>query len=274
MKSILFPCILLLALCGSGTLFSLHAQNKKELIAQVQKLRTELDNTHTDLAQSRKNEAASNARVSAIEAELTDLRATNANLFANLNRITEESSKKTASISESLTNIQQTERQLRLISDALTRIDSTTLSIVTALKKTMGDNAKIGISNNVVTVAIDNTALFGEDDKSYLLGEEADSYLSKVADIMKKHPQVRLQVDSHANSLNYEKGAPTDNLELSALRAVAVGRKLSAEMGIKENRITTTGKGIEGLSLETSTRFQLRPDYVTFFTSIKDNIKS
>jgi chemotaxis protein MotB len=273
MKKLTFPGILILVCCTLGTI-SLQGQSKKDLIAEVQNLKTELDQTHTDLAQARKNEAVSNARVTGIEAELADLRATNTNLLANLNRITEESSKKTASISESLTNIQQTERQLRSISDALTRIDSTTLSIVTALKNTMGENAKIGISNNVVTVAVDNPTLFGEDDKSFLLDEGATAYLNKIADIMKKHPQVRLQVDSYANSLNYENGAPKDNLELSALRAVAVGRKLSSEMAIKENRITTTGNGIEGLSLETSTRFQIRPDYIAFFTSIKDNIKN
>ena len=253
---------------------TLQAQSKKELIAEIETLESELATTKEDLAASRKNEATTMARVIAIESQLAGLRETNTSLLSNLNRITEESSKKTSSISESLTNIQSTERQLRTIRDALTRMDSTTLSILTALKKTMGENARIGISNNVVIIAIDNKALFGESDLSYSLDTTASSSLAKIADILKKHPETRLQVDSHANALDFGKTAPADNLELSALRAVAVARKLSSEHGIREERIAAGGKGIEGLSLETTTRFNITPDYTAFFKSIKDNIKN
>jgi outer membrane protein OmpA-like peptidoglycan-associated protein len=138
----------------------------------------------------------------------------------------------------------------------------------------MGENARIGVSNNVLIIAIDNKALFGENDLSYSLDTTASSSLAKIADILKKHPETRLQVDSHANALDFGKTAPADNLELSALRAVAVARKISSEYGIKQERIAANGKGIEGLSLETTTRLSITPDYAAFFKSIKDNIKS
>jgi len=138
----------------------------------------------------------------------------------------------------------------------------------------MGENARIGISNNVVTIAIENKALFGENDLSYKLDAAASSSLGKIADMLKKHPETKLQVHSHANALDFGNTAPADNLELSALRAVAVSRMLSGELGIREERIAAAGKGIEGLSLETTTRFNITPDYTGFFKSIKDNIKS
>jgi chemotaxis protein MotB len=266
--------LLLIGILYLSCILTLQAQSKKELIAEIETLESELATTKEDLATSRKNEATTMARVLAIESQLAGLRETNASLLSNLNRITEESSKKTSSISESLINIQSTERQLRTIRDALTRMDSTTLSILTALKKTMGENARIGISNNVVIIAIDNKALFGENDLSYSLDTAASSSLAKIADILKKHPETRLQVHSHANALDFGKTAPADNLELSALRAVAVARKMSSEHGIREERIATGGKGIEGLSLETTTRFNITPDYTAFFKSIKDNIKN
>lgn len=250
-----------------------EAQKKKELIAQIKTLQSELATTKTDLAQSRKNEASSSARVTAVETELTEIRETNATLLKNLNRITEESSKKTASISESLTNIQRTERQLRMISETLTRRDSTTLSIVTALKQTLGENAKLGISNNVVTIALENSLLFGEDN-SYRIDTAATSYLGKIADILKKHPDTKLDVECYANALNFGNTAPSDNLELSGLRAVAATRIFKEAYGINEGRLIGTGKGIEGLSVETSTRFRIRPDYEAFFRLLKETIKN
>jgi|GEM_PF-3243117 len=264
----------LLAFILMAPVSSLTAQSKKELQAQVADLKSELADTKAELTQSKKNEAVSSARVSAIEAELTDVRNTNATLLANLNRITEESSKKTASISESLTNIQRTERQLRSISDGLTSNDSTTLAILTALKKTMGEDARLGVSNNAVTVAIDNQSLFGPDDKAYQIDTTATAVLRKVADILKSYPEMQLQIDSYANALELGKGAPADNLELSALRATAIARKMSSELAVKESRITASGKGIEGLSLETSTHFIFRPDYAAFYKSLKESIKN
>lgn len=266
--------IVLIASLYLGCVLMLQAQSKKELIAEIETLEAELATTKEDLAVSRKNEATNMARVIAIESQLAGLRETNTSLLNNLNRITEESSKKTASISESLTNIQRTERQLRNISDTMTRIDSTTLSIITDLKRTMGENARIGISDNVVTIAIENKVLFGENDLSYSLDAAASTSLGKIADMLKKHPETKLQVHSHANALDFGNTAPADNLELSALRAVAVSRMLSGEFGIREERIAAAGKGIEGLSLETTTRFNITPDYTGFFKSIKDNIKS
>jgi chemotaxis protein MotB len=251
-----------------------HAQSKKELIAEIDNLKSELSSTKSELAETRKNEAMSSARVAAIETQFTELRETNTNLLNNLNRITEESSKKTASISESLTNIQRTERQLRMISDGLTKVDSTTLGIVTDLKQTLGENAKIGISNNVVTIAIENSALFGADN-SYAVDGASTETLSKIADLLKKYPNTILEIDSYANALEFSKtAAPADNLELSALRAVALARLLKESHGIGEQRIVATGKGIEGMSVETSTRFQLRPDYETFYRGLKENIKN
>lgn len=250
-----------------------QAQNKKELIAQVDNLQSELATTKNELAETRKNEAMSSARVAAIETQLTELRETNTNLLNNLNKITEESSKKTASISESLTNIQRTERQLRMISDGLTKIDSTTLLIVTDLKQTMGEDAKIGISNNVVTVAVENSILFGEDN-SYTVDAGSMASLEKIADLVKKYPNTKLGIDSYANAVNFTKTAPVDNLELSALRAVALSRLMKENYGVVEQRIIATGKGIEGMSVETSTRFQIRPDYETFYRGIKESIKN
>lgn len=264
----------LLILLFMGATVLVHSQTKKELIAQVAFLESELAAAKDEIAVSRKNEASSMARVKAIESQLAGLRETNTTLLNNLNRITEESSKKTASISESLTNMQRTERQLRMISDALTRLDSTTLSVVTALKQTMGENARIGISNNAVLLSVDNSTLFGENDKNLQLTPEAADIIGKVAAILNKHPETRLQIESYANALDFNASPPTDNVQLSALRAVTVAASFRDTQGIAAERLVAVGKGIEGLSVETTTRFQIRPDYEAFFRSIKENLKN
>jgi chemotaxis protein MotB len=137
----------------------------------------------------------------------------------------------------------------------------------------MGEGAKIGINNNVVTIAIENSALFGEDN-SYVVDDASLPSLEKIAELLKKYPETQLGIDSYANAVDFAKPAPSDNLELSALRAVALSKLLKENYGIAEQRMIPSGKGIEGMSVETSTRFQIKPDYETFYRSLKENIKN
>ena len=61
--------ILFLFLLGS----TLQAQNKKELIAQVNSLNTELEGVKAELLESKKNEKISQARAESFESQLKGL---------------------------------------------------------------------------------------------------------------------------------------------------------------------------------------------------------
>ena len=73
--------ILFLFLLGS----TLHAQNKKELIAQVNSLNAELEGVKAELLESKKNEKISQARADSFESQLKGLEENNAVLLENLN---------------------------------------------------------------------------------------------------------------------------------------------------------------------------------------------
>ena len=58
------------------------AQSKKNLIEELSQLKQELKSTKGDLNESRKNESVNNTRVKSMEAQVADLKDSNASLLA------------------------------------------------------------------------------------------------------------------------------------------------------------------------------------------------
>ncbi len=115
----------LLLLVLTGTI--LHAQNKKELIAQVNTLNAELESTKAELLESNKNEKISTARANSFEGQLQGLEENNAALMQNLNNLTAQSNNKLDNLSSVMESLRRKEAELKFINDALTSNDSISL---------------------------------------------------------------------------------------------------------------------------------------------------
>ena len=91
--------IVLLSVIG----FDLSAQSKKDLQAEVERLRTEISEKDAALSEARKTESISVAKAEQFEAQVTELQAANATLLNNLKVFTEATTQRTESIGQTKT---------------------------------------------------------------------------------------------------------------------------------------------------------------------------
>src|SRR5690606_26908505 len=69
--------------------------------------------------------------------------------------------------------------------------------------------------------------------------EESEPTLAEIANLMRKHPQWRLSLNGHTDSI----ASDSYNLELSRRRANATMRALVERYGVPEDRLTAAGSG-------------------------------
>lgn len=82
-----------------------------------------------------------------------------------------------------------------------------------------------------------STLVFPTND--FTITEAHHACLGQLADFLRAHPTMRVQVTGHTDNV----GTPTDNKTLSKSRALAVKDYLVSEEGIAEDRLTAYGYG-------------------------------
>ncbi|WP_298549052.1 OmpA family protein [uncultured Aquimarina sp.] len=267
-KIILFTSVLLL------TNTFVHAQKKKDLLAEIDKLRQELKTTEGELTEARKNERVSQSKVKTMETQVADLKETNATLLTNMSSFTELSNKKANNLQTSQEIIKAKDQQLNVINDAITANDSINLAVFSKFKNAIGgDNIKI--SNGTIHIVIPNTTLFGENDKNYIVDEKAKPTLEKIATILNADPNLNVLVEGNSNALKLDGKKLIDNWDLSSRQAASVVRVLHTDYKVDPKRLETLGKSeysTEGI--ETVTRIIIDPKFDKFYNLVKDNMKN
>src|SRR5262249_51059941 len=77
------------------------------------------------------------------------------------------------------------------------------------------------------------------DFNSDALREESEPTLQEIAEIMRRHPDWKLSIAGHTDSI----GGDTPNTDLSKRRSAAVKNALVSRIGVNTGRLTTTGYG-------------------------------
>ncbi|MEY3014995.1 MAG: hypothetical protein RIT45_3730 [Pseudomonadota bacterium] len=106
------------------------------------------------------------------------------------------------------------------------------LSIDTALEQSWPPNAICGR-----TIHFSGDLLFGYDEAK--LTRRADPQLRKLATLLARHPEVRLEIHGHAD----QRGDPRHNLRLSQKRAAAVRQWLVRHRALAGTRVWIVGHG-------------------------------
>ena len=260
-KIILFTFVLLI------TNSSIYSQKKKDLLDEIDKLRSELTTTKGELTEARKNEKVSVSKVKTMETQVNDLKETNATLLANMNSFTELSNKKATNLQTSQEIIKVKDNQLNAINDAITANDSINLAVFSKLKNAIGgDNLKI--NNGTIFIMLPNTTLFGASDKSYTVDSKAKPTLEKIANVLNNETAISIIVEGNSNALK------TDNWDLSSRQAASVVRVLQKEYQIDPKRMEVLGKSEYNTDgVETVTRIIIDPKFDSFYNLVKDNMK-
>ena len=254
-RIILTLCIL----CISSSF--LYAQKKSELIAEIAVLKTELAATKAEVNEAKKNEKIGLARADSFESQVKELQDANATLLKNLNSFAEVSNKNSENINKVMAKLEQKENQLKTINNTITSNDSTAVVVLTNAKQTLGENARIGISNGSVIIGSQLESLL-DSTNPFMVTPEGTAWLGKIANILKANPDI---------SLTIEGLSMTGEFDLAANQATAIGAVLQKEFSINPNRIQTLGK--DG-NFKEGVNFKLHPNYNQFYEMVKEKMKS
>ncbi|UCD60110.1 MAG: hypothetical protein JSV59_09455 [Flavobacteriaceae bacterium] len=249
--------ILFLFLLG-GTL---QAQNKKELLAQVNSLNAELEGVKAELLESKKSEKISQARADSFESQLKGLEENNAILLENLNNFTGQASQRQDKLSGVMESLRKKELELKFINDALTSNDSISLLVLTNFKQTLGENANIKVESGAVTVIIDNSTLFGTDPNSIMLEEAATDMLNKIGGVIKANPEMVVTLEFHTDDAN--------SWENVYSQAASIATIIGNPADVKAERIAVSRK----TDLVKSLHIRLHPNFNLFYLRLRQNMK-
>ncbi len=267
--------IILLAAVVLISTSSVYSQKKKDLLDEISKLRKELKTTKGELNDSRNKEKATLTQVATMETQVKDLKETNATLLSNMSNFTQLSNQKAKNLETSLKSLQEKDRQLKAINDAIGASDSLKLVSLTAFKNTVGGDAKIAVQNGTVFITVANSLLFGDDDKSFAIQDKAKGLLNKVATVLNAKTNLKIIVEGNSNALSFKDKSIVDNWDLSSKQAAAVVRALQKDYKVDPKRMDVLGKSEYGSqSIETSTRIIIDSKFDEFYGLVKDNMKN
>ena len=252
----------LLLLCIAFSTFStLQAQKKSDLIAEIATLKTQLDSLTNEVAVARRSEKSSLAKAESFEAQSLELRDANKTLMKNLSSFSQLSSQNSTNMNKAMESLSQKENQLKVITDAFASNDSTALVVLTNAKQTLGENAKIGVTDGVVIISSPLTSLFAADTETTTLTTESETWLLKIAAILTANPNTNLTIEGLTM---------TGELNVAAQQANTIATTLQ-KMDVTADRINSLGKDggfKEGMVLK------IHPKYERFYTAVKESMKN
>ncbi|MGB6153552.1 MAG: hypothetical protein WBG48_16345 [Pricia sp.] len=249
---------LFLILCTS---FTLQAQRKSDLIDRIESLKKQLDSVNSEVLDARKNERVAQARATSFEAQVADLQASNNTLMSNISNFTAVSNKNSDIANSAIESLQATEGKLRSIKEAIASNDSTIIVVLTNVKQTLGEEAKIAVSNGAVVVSSDLTSLFGSDEGTALT-PEAESWAGKLADILKANPTTAIDIEGLSM---------TGDLNVPAQQALALSTLLQSKFTVDPERISTVGK--DG-NLKEGIQVKIHPKFNDFYLMVREEMKN
>lgn len=281
----LLCAVLLLASCVS----------KKEYIVLQGKntgLAADLEGVKRDLGQCKDEKAALESKLANMQTsndhlkdQVRDLNVTNAALLNNVGNMATLSAQESANLEKSLESMREKDLQIRRMQDALTKKDSVTLALVVSLKSSLGNlndtDVTVNVEKSVVFISLSDKMLFKSG--STEIGPNAKAVLAKVATVVNDKPEMEVLVEGHTDNVPIAKDCIKDNWDLSALRATAITRLLTTELGVAPGRVMAGGRSQfvplvdndtpEHRSANRRTRIVILPKIDEFYKMIEDGMK-
>ena len=149
-------------------------------------------------------------------------------------------------IRETLSQLEQKDKYIRLLQAAKTKADSINLALAVNLKGVL----KEGLDDTDVEVKVDKTVVFVNlSDKmlyqsgSSSLTPKAMTVLGKIAQILESRPDLEVMVEGYTDNVPIKNNCLDDNWDLSVKRATSVVRVLQTSYKIDPNRLIAAGRG-------------------------------
>lgn len=244
-----------------STAFTLSAQNKKELRAEIESLRETLSTTQSALSDSKKRENISLARAESYESQLEDLKVANAQLLKNMSNFMEASTQKTDNIGRALESLREKEAKLKTINETLNANDSTALLILTDFKKAFGEEGEIKVENGAVALKLNKGLIFGSNAANVKVTTDATPFLKKLATVLKAHRSMHITVEGNSSS--------GTGLDMTSRRAGALVDYFTTTYQIVPERIRAVGNISSGDALFV----KVHPNFDAFYLMVRSDMK-
>lgn len=289
MKHTVLLALVLIVLLGSCV-------SKKKYVAiqaSNETLHSKLDEANRALSACQDEKSAQATRLAGLESSnqhlqerVNELSTTNAALLNNVGNMATLSAKEAENLERSLENIREKDLQIRRMQDALTKKDSVTLALVISLKSSLGNlndtDVTVNVEKSVVFISLSDKMLFKSG--STEISPRAKDVLAKVATVVNDKPEMDVLIEGHTDDVPIAKDCIKDNWDLSVLRATAITRVFTTELGVAPSRITAGGRGEylplvpndtpEHKSANRRTRIVILPKIDEFYKMIEDGMKA
>jgi seryl-tRNA synthetase len=242
-------------------LSNVQAQKKSELINQNQELKYKLDSVSRIVSTAQHNEKLGLQRADELQVQVTELQDANATLMKNLNSFAALSSQNSENINKTLATLERKEQQLKGITDAISRNDSTALVILTNTKQVVGENAKVGVSDGTVIIS-EKLDFFFTDGVGINPSSESKGWLENVAKVANANPKSIITIAS----LNI-----TGEMDIAIQQATAIASILIKDYGVNGERIIAVAQ--DG-GLRESLQIKFEADYKAFYDMAKGSAKN
>jgi chemotaxis protein MotB len=221
----------------------------------------------------------------ALASQMEFLKKNNTDLINNMGNLTTLTTKGAENLEKSLESLREKDLKITRLQDAMTKKDSVTLAMVTALKRSVGINdpdIEINVEKGVVMISIADKLLFKSG--SYEVSDKAREVLSKVAKVVNDRPDFECMVESHTDNVPYKNGVLLDNWDLSAKRATSIVRVLTKEHKVSPKQLIAAGRGefiplvenntSENRAANRRTRIIVMPKIDQFYDMIEKEMKN
>lgn len=240
---------------------SLQGQKKSELISQNQELKFQLDSVNRIVSDAKRNERIGLQKAEELQSQVTELQDANATLMKNLNSFATLSSQNTANINKTLETLERKEAQIKSIIGGFASADSTALVVLTDAKRTLGENAKVQVSDGAVIISEKLDFFFTDGLGSNLL-ETSKELLGKIGQLINANPNAAITV----LGMNI-----TGELHLAINQAAAVSNELIVNNAVDGSRINI--KAQDG-GFKEGIQIRIHPDYKAFYSKAKEDMKN
>lgn len=276
--------ISVLIITASVVLSSCVSQKKyTELEGNYKKTSQELVDTKADLMKCR---IESEAKLSAMEQRILDLKKDKEKTLEYVDNLTVLSKSASDNIKETLAQMGKKDEYIQHIQKAMNKKDSINLALGFQLKKVLKDgfndeDIEVNVEKTVVYISIADKLLFKSG--SATISSEAKRVLGKVAEVIAAQPTLEVMVEGYTDNKPISTAGIQDNWDLSVKRSTSVVRVLQDDFKIAPDRLVAAGRSeykplatnetVEGRARNRRTRIVLMPKLDQFFQLLENKIE-
>ncbi len=278
--------LLLLTSCVSKKKYAAIQASNGTLNAKLEEASRALEEASRALDDCRNAKANLETSNQHLKDQVAEMSVTNQALLNNVGNMATLSAKEAENLEKSLESIKEKDLQIRRMQDALDKKDSITLALVVSLKSSLGNlndtDVVVNVEKSVVFISLSDKMLFKSG--STEISPRAKEVLAKVATVVNSKPEMEVLVEGHTDNVPIDRDCIKDNWDLSVLRATAITRVFTTELGVAPGRVTAGGRGEyvplvpndtpENRSTNRRTRIVILPRMDQFYNMIEDGLKA